>query len=65
MALNTYTGFRRRGRIGSRGSQGRGYNKGIEVLLSKIGRLAYRIQPLGTSGRYGEYKGSYSEVREV
>ena len=27
-------------------------------------RLAYRIQPLGTLGRYKEYKGSYSEVWE-
>ena len=50
--------------MGSRGSQGRGYNEGIKVLLSKIGRLAYRIQPLDTGLRYREYTGSYSEVRE-
>ena len=40
-ALIAYTGFGRRRRIGSRGSQGRGRNEGTEVLLSKIRRLAY------------------------
>ena len=49
----------------SRGSKGRGRNKGTEVLPNQIRGLAYRIQPLGTLGKHKECKGSYSEVREV